>query len=606
MTRYLFVLAAALFLFSACSDGPNLPSTENEMQNPGMNKVSDYHGALDAVDRYIVVFKDNVQNPHALVDELTRGNGARVHFRYDRVLKGFAATIPAQALEGIRHNPNVAYVESDGFAGIETQSNPPSWGLDRIDQAQLPLNSQYSYPNSGSGVTVYILDSGVRMDHVEFSSRVSSGYDFIDNDADASDCNGHGTHVAGTVGGTNVGVAKNVNLVSVRVLDCSGWGLWSQIIAGINWVVTNRTGPAVINMSISGNASLSVNTAVNNAVAAGVVCAVAAGNDNVDASTKSPASAADAITVGATTSGDARSSFSNYGSVLDIFAPGSSIYSSTMGGTNTYASWSGTSMATPHVAGAAALYLSANPNATPAQVIGALSGIAISGVLGGIGSGSPNLLLHNQVGGSGTPPPTPSAPSSLMAGSTTTSSITLTWTDNSNDESGFYIERSLNGTSWTQIASVGINISSFLSSGLSSGTAYYFRVRAFNSGGTSAYSNTAGATTLSIPTVALHVSNATGYATILKGKWRGNLSVVVKDASNQTVSGATVTVSWSGGATGSGSAVTNSAGTAVIQTPLFNTRSVSSIAMTVANISGPGFIYNSAANTATLPVLVKP
>ena len=607
MTRYLLGIAAAMLVLTACSDQPTASNTGSPDQNATFSKTSDETGRPDISGRYIVVFRNEVADVHSAIENVTRGSGSQVHFRYDRVLKGFAASIPPQALEGIRRNPNVAWVEADGVAGIESQNNPPSWGLDRIDQAALPLNNLYAYPNTGSDVTVYILDSGIRMDHVEYSSRVSSGYDFIDNDADASDCHGHGTHVAGTVGGTNVGVAKNVSLVAVRVLDCTGWGLWSQIIAGINWVVTNASGPSVINMSISGNASSSVNYAVNNAVASGIVCVVAAGNDNTDASTKSPASAADAVTVGATTSGDARSSFSNYGNVLDIFAPGSSIYSSTINSSGSYASWSGTSMATPHVAGAAALYLSANPTATPAQVLSALTTTAISGTLSGIGTGSPNLLLNNQFGGSNTLPTAPSAPSSLTAGSATTSSISLDWVDNANNESGFLIERSLNGSTWSQIATVGADVTGYVNAGLNSGTTYAFRVRAYNSGGNSAYSNTATAATQSISTVSVHVAAASGSGTTVgKNKWRAQFQVTVKDASGQPVSGATVSISWSGGTNGSTTAVTGSTGVATASTPDYNPKAVKYLDMTVDDITGSGISYNSGANTAILPVTVTP
>ncbi len=609
MTRYLLGLAAGLLFLAACSDEPTFPTTENDSQRPGMAKMSDAAQPIDVTDRYIVVFKDNVGNVDNLVDEMTRGNGAQVHFRYKRVLKGFAATIPTQALEGIRHNPNVDYIESDGVASVDSQSNPPSWGLDRIDQHPLPLDNLYSYPNNGSGVTVYIIDTGIRLDHMEYASRVSSGWDFVDNDADASDCHGHGTHVAGTVGGSNVGVAKGVSLVAVRVMDCTGVGMWSAIIAGINWVVSTRSGPAVINLSIGGGYSSSLNTAVNNAVAAGVVCAVAAGNENVDASTKSPASAASALTVGATASNDSRSYFSNYGSVLDIFAPGSGIYSSTMTGQNTYASWSGTSMATPHVAGAAALYLSANPTATTSQVENALKSAATSGILTGIGTGSPNLLLFNMAASTPPPPPPsstpPSAPSALNAAPTSTTSIAIDWNDNATDETGFSVERSPDGSSWAQIASVGANTTSYSNNGLSSGATYHYRVRAFNGVGNSAYSNAANATTPTPTYTYVHVSAASGSAWSNKNKWRATLDVTVVDASNQPVSGATVTVNWSGGASGSGTAVTGSNGTASVQTSMFN-RNVSSVTMTVSDISGSGLIYSSSANTPSLPVTVVP
>lgn len=603
MRRYLMILAVGLLLIPACSDNPNIPATENGAAGAELMKGIDVRGDANDTDRYIVVFTPQTSDPATLTDELARGAGMTVHHRYRRVLRGFSATIPPTALEALRRNPNIAIIERDGVAGIGMQLNPPSWGLDRIDQYPLPLDNRYVYPNTGNGVTVYILDSGIRMDHVEFAGRVSSGYDFIDNDADASDCHGHGTHVAGTVGGSTVGVAKGVSLVAVRVLDCSGYGYWSQVIAGIDYVVNNRVGPSVINMSISGSYSTTLNTAIANAVAAGVSCVVAAGNDNVDASTKSPASATAAITVGATTSTDQRASFSNYGTALDLFAPGASIYSSTMNGTSSYASWSGTSMAAPHVAGVAALYLDAHPAATPADVAGALTAAAGANLLGNIGSGSPNLLLHAQFGGGPLPP---AAPTSLTAGSATVNSIVLGWTDTAADENGFAIERSLNGTSWSQVATVGANIVSFLQTGLAAGTPYYFRVRAFNGGGYSSYSNTATATTLSMPAVFVHVAAATASVSRNKSKWRGNLSVEVRDENGQVVSGATVQVTWSGGASGSSTVVTNSSGTATASTSWYNTRSVASVSMTVAGITGNGIQYDAASNSVVLPVSVAP
>lgn len=360
------------------------------------------------VGRFIVVLDDAVADPAALTDALAAQAGAAVHFRYRAALRGFAASIPAAALDGLRRNPLVRSIEPDGIATIGgTQTNPPSWGLDRIDQRALPLNASYQYENGGEGVRAYILDTGIRFDHQEFAGRATSGYDFIDNDADASDCHGHGTHVAGTVGGTAVGVAKNVALVAVRVLNCQGSGSYSQVIAGIDWVTANAVKPAVANMSLGGVASAAVNTAVANSIAAGVVYAVAAGNENTDACTRSPASTPAALTVAATTSADARASFSNYGTCVDLFAPGSAIYSSTQTGTGTYASWSGTSMAAPHVAGVAALYLSAHPAALPADVEAVLKGAATAGVVTGAGSGSPNLLLYSLVAGGAPPPPPP-------------------------------------------------------------------------------------------------------------------------------------------------------------------------------------------------------
>lgn len=272
-----------------------------------------------------------------------------------------------------------------------TQSSAP-WGVDRIDQAALPLSGTYTYPDmAGSGVTAYVIDTGVRITHSQISGRASYGYDAVDGDTTASDGNGHGTHVATTIAGTTYGVAKKANIVAVRVLDNSGSGTTAGVIAGIDWVTANHTTPSVANMSLGGSASTSLDTAVASSIASGVTYAVAAGNNS--ASSYSPARVGAAITVGATTSTDAKASYSNYGSVLDLFAPGSSItagWNTSDTATNTI---SGTSMATPHVAGAAAVYLAGHTSATPAQVATALVNGATTGKVTSPGTGSPNRLL---------------------------------------------------------------------------------------------------------------------------------------------------------------------------------------------------------------------
>lgn len=601
MKRIQYSFVAILLVLASCSERPDDAGVVGPDQGPTFSKPGT---TVNVKDRYIVVFRESVGNPDLVTDQLLRQYGGTLHFRYRFALKGFAATLPGESLEGIRHNPNVQYVEPDGIVTINgVQNNPPSWGLDRVDQHPLPLDQVYNYQNDGTGVTVYIIDTGIRFDHLEFGGRASSGYDFVDNDANASDCHGHGTHVAGTVGGSTVGIAKNVSLIAVRVLDCSGSGSYAGVIAGIDWVTANHSGPSVANMSLGGGFSSSLNTAVNNSVASGVVYAVAAGNSNANACNYSPSSAASALTVGATTSADARSSFSNYGSCLDIFAPGSSIYSSTMTGTNTYASWSGTSMASPHVAGVAALYLSANPAASPTTVMNAMTSGATSGVLTSIGSGSPNLLLYSLIAGSsGTPP---AAPTNLTITSTTSSSIGMSWDDNASDETGFKIERSADGgITYSQIATVGANVTSYLNGGLPPSTHFDYRVRAYNSAGNSGYSNIAGATTLAAAD--MHVGAVSGNTQKQGKNWTGYMTVTVHNGSHAPLSGITVYVSWSGGASGSSSGVTNVAGQCTIATNRLS-RSVPSITMQVTNMTGAGYIYNSALNDVTPSVtLLKP
>ncbi|MEV7448254.1 MULTISPECIES: S8 family peptidase [Streptomyces] len=368
-----------------------------------------YAGAANAVaDSYIVTLKaDQARSGSKSARALVERYGAGIERTYRKALNGYEVEASEAEAKRLAADPAVASVVQNRTFHVEgTQPSPPSWGLDRIDQKNLPLNSSYTYPDSaGQGVTAYVIDTGVRITHSDFGGRASYGYDAIDNDNTAQDGHGHGTHVAGTVAGSSYGVAKKAKIVGVRVLNNSGSGTTAQVVAGIDWVAQNAVKPAVANMSLGGGADSALDTAVRNAIASGVTFAVAAGNESTDASTRSPARVAEAITVGATTSTDARASYSNYGSALDLFAPGSSITSAWNSGDSATNTISGTSMATPHVAGAAALYLADNPTATPAQVASALTAAATSGVVTSPGTGSPNRLLY--VGGGTTTPPGP-------------------------------------------------------------------------------------------------------------------------------------------------------------------------------------------------------
>jgi len=388
-----FVMAGVL---AACADSPTTtPSPASPELAPTESPAFSAGASAEHIPgRFIVTLRAGAD-----ARGVAREHGVAPDFVYSTVLNGFAGSISDAARAGLLRDARIERIELDGVVTTQATQTGATWGLDRTDQRALPLSTTYGYANTGTGVRAYIIDTGIRFAHSEFGGRATSGYDAVDGGS-ADDCNGHGTHVAGTVGGSTYGIAKNVSLIAVRVLDCGGSGSWSGVIAGMDWVANNRVRPAVANMSLGGGASSSVDAALSRLIASGVTVGVAAGNGNrggrqQDACGFSPARVPEAITVGATDKTDTKTSWSNYGPCVDVFAPGNGItsaWNTSNSATNTI---SGTSMATPHVVGVAALYLQSNTGASPAAVASALKTNATGGIVKSSSTTSPLLLYSS-------------------------------------------------------------------------------------------------------------------------------------------------------------------------------------------------------------------